>query len=162
MRVIAVDPGVTTGIVVAEVERGAVTDVLWFGQLACNRDVAWWLEERRVAKTVGKLFMRWGCTQIVMEDFLIRAGVDAVSNRDLLSPCRVGLAIVTALPKRFVARCAWQSPSDMSVMTDDRMKKLDLFQPGLPHVNDAMRHMVIFARRQVIGTNQAQVIGSGA
>ena len=29
-------------------------------------------------------------------------------------------------------------------VTDDKLKKMKLYQPGMPHLNDAMRHLVYY------------------
>lgn len=41
-----------------------------------------------------------------------------------------------------------QQPADvMSLVTDDRLRALDWYHPGMPHANDALRHLTYFLAR---------------
>lgn len=41
----------------------------------------------------------------------------------------------------------YQTPSQKSVITDERLRRWGLWTPGKTHKNDAMRHLLVFARK---------------
>lgn len=83
---------------------------------------------------------------LVIEDFQLRM---FNQDRETLSPSRLRLAIQTEELIHGVGRVPFlQQPSDaMSVATDDRLKRANLYFKGMPHATDAARHAVAFFRR---------------
>lgn len=87
-------------------------------------------------------------TDVVLEDFILRQGTQA---RNLLSPVRLsaGLAQEVLRSNRLIG-VTMQSASDAkSVVTDDRLRALGLWQVGQQHARDACRHLALFLRRLV-------------
>lgn len=82
---------------------------------------------------------------LVIEDFQLRT---QNMDRETLSPTRLRLAIETEEILHGVGRVPFlQQPSDaMTVATDDRLKRANLYFAGMPHANDAARHAVRFLR----------------
>ena len=87
-------------------------------------------------------------TDIVIEDFILRQGTKA---RNLLAPVRLTAGLVQeVLRSNRLIGVTMQSPSDAkSVVTDDRLRSLGLWQVGQVHARDACRHLALFLRRLV-------------
>lgn len=91
-----------------------------------------------------------GITDIVYEDFCLR---EKSTRRNLLSPVRVtahsqSLVFTRMMePPDPIPRIYLQTPADKAIITDERLNRWDLYQPGKPHANDAVRHMILFLRR---------------
>lgn len=69
------------------------------------------------------------------------------ADPDLLSPVRVSAAFDYAARSVPVPRVV-QSPSDAKqVVSDDRLKRLNLYKTGPEHPRDALRHCILLARK---------------
>lgn len=130
-----------------------------------------WIEvwQREAARrTRGKVQVH---SRIVMEDFILR---ERTKDRSLLAPVRMiamlefglyAFGSPTASPAQVSPEMAKlgtvgvtkQQPSDAkSVATDERLKRWGLWHAGSPHVRDAIRHMIIYLRRN----EQAMIDGT--
>lgn len=83
---------------------------------------------------------------LVIEDFILRT---RVSDREVLSPARLRLAIQTEEILHGSGRIAFlQQPSEaMRTATDDRLKRAGLYFAGMVHATDAARHAALLLRR---------------
>lgn len=78
------------------------------------------------------------------EDFVLR---QRTMDRSLLSPVRINAKLSYALHGSDIEFDDTQSSSDAkSTVTDDRLKRWGLYEPGRPHRNDAMRHLILWLR----------------
>lgn len=83
---------------------------------------------------------------VIVEDFILR---QRTQSRDLLSPVRIGARLADRLHVASMGEPIWQQPSDAkSIVTDKRMKAWDIWQPGQPHACDAIRHLLLWLRKQ--------------
>lgn len=93
---------------------------------------------------VGDLFA------IVMEDFVLRR---SEASRSLLAPVRVFSRfedrLHCAVEASGVALPYFkQSPSDAkNVVSDLRLRRWGVYEPGMEHARDAQRHGILFARK---------------
>lgn len=163
MKIMALDPGGTTGVAVAEVEAGdepvhvqmAETLAVW--QVACKgreEDGAWelWTSIQDHVPDV-----------VVTEDFRLYQGRTHTSDTDGLLPWAMisRLEMIWWLARRgefdldvWVPEVVYQMPGERMVITDARLKRWGLWrtekrQGGGPHAMDALRHLIVFARREV-------------
>lgn len=83
---------------------------------------------------------------LLIEDFQLRT---QNQDRETLSPSRLRLAIETEEILHGVGRVPFlQQPSDaMTVATNDRLKRANLYFAGMEHATDAARHAALFMRR---------------
>lgn len=149
MRVLAVDPGETTGWALwTDDESDAGEDDLVLG----NGWVTWGEEgpargsheENEVAK--GLIVALVDEDVIVVEDFILRPTGNA--RRSGLSPVRI-TARLEALAFSFDLDLTWvyqQASAAKGVVTDERLKGLGLWVRGAPHARDAIRHLVLYLR----------------
>lgn len=102
-------------------------------------------EVMQVRQTAG-LLDNFPEATLVIEDFQLRT---QSMDREALSPSRLRLAIETEEILHGVGRVPFlQQPSDaMTVATDDRLKRGNLYFAGMPHATDASRHAALFMRR---------------
>lgn len=96
-------------------------------------------------RQIAGLLDNFPAATLVIEDFTLRT---QVSDREVLSPARLRLAIEAEEMMHGVGRVPFlQQPSDaMSVATDDRLKRANLYFAGMPHATDAARHATKFLR----------------
>lgn len=142
VRVMAVDPGVTSGWVVGHVANGAVGGVVDLGQVVGPGWHGGWGCVAS-AKDLVAIGLGYGCKMWVIEDFVLHGGGHS-SERAGLEPVRVTSAMLVMLEDRGVV--CLSAVSGKSVITDDRLKRWGLWEPGKPHAMDAMRHLVLYAR----------------
>ena len=85
-------------------------------------------------------------TDLVIEDFILR---ERTKSRNLLAPVRLTAGLMQeALNWERLIGVTLQSASDAkSVVTDDRLRSLGLWQVGQVHARDACRHLALFLRR---------------
>lgn len=104
------------------------------------------LHERSAALTGGSVKQ---VTDLVIEDFVLRERTKA---RNLLAPVRLTAALVQeVLRDSKQMGITLQSPSDAkSVVTDDRLRALGLWQVGQVHARDACRHLALFLRKLTV------------
>jgi len=110
-----------------------------------------WIEvlmksEATRAATNGKV--NW-VTDLVIEDFILR---ERTKQRNLLSPVRLTAGLLQeCLNWDRLCGLTLQSSSDAkSVVTDERLKQLGLWQAGQQHARDACRHLALFLRKLTV------------
>lgn len=88
-------------------------------------------------------------TDLVIEDFILR---ERTKQRNLLAPVRLTAGLVQeVLRSDKLIGITLQSASDAkSVVTDERLKALGLWQVGQQHARDAIRHLALFLRRLTV------------
>lgn len=147
-------------------DAARLDDRVWSGQVPTIRGeyrgefVGHELGEALTAKRLAVLvrqFASWATNngfvdpiiEVVVEDFIIR---ERTKRRDLLSPVRITAGFATALEMNKDVVCQWetpQSPSNMKTsITDDRLKRMHLWQVGQPHARDALKHLVLHLRKR--------------
>ena len=174
LAIIGVDPGVTTGVAIATLQRkeiGSLTDVfVEMGQLSYGfsgngfdiiESASAEEGEAKVAAEIAKLVrtavLHGSRVVLVIEDFVVRR---FDSTREFLSPVRITARIQQELFNDTICQgvtVAMQSPSDAKqTCTDERMKKWGI-QPKTHkdrHGLDATRHCVLFIRKLMANPNQ--------
>nr|DAN50644.1 MAG TPA: hypothetical protein [Caudoviricetes sp.] len=175
LAIIGVDPGVTTGVAIATLQRkeiGSLADVfVEMGQLSYGfsgngfdiiESASAEEGEAKVAAEIAQLVrtavLHGSRVVLVIEDFVVRR---FDSSREFLSPVRITARIQQELFNDTICQgvtVAMQSPSDAKqTCTDERMKKWGI-QPKTHkdrHGLDAARHCVLFIRKLMANPNQA-------
>ena len=129
MRLLSIDPGDTTGYVIATVE-GKDIDVEEFGEVLYPKDV-----RELLVRCFSERF-----DVVVVEDFIIRKpliGDKVVANRI------VGAFEVLIPEDRFVL----QQPAEKQRVPDEVLETYDLHEFNSKHVTDAARHIVIWVQK---------------
>ena len=174
LAIIGVDPGVTTGVAIATLQRkeiGSLADVfVEMGQLSYGfsgngfdiiESASAEEGEAKVAAEIAQLVrtavLHGSRVVLVIEDFVVRR---FDSSREFLSPVRITARIQQELFNDTTCQgvtVAMQSPSDAKqTCTDERMKKWGI-QPKTHkdrHGLDAARHCVLFIRKLMANPNQ--------
>lgn len=174
LAIIGVDPGVTTGVAIATLQRkeiGSLADVfVEMGQLSYGfsgngfdiiESASAEEGEAKVATEIAQLVrtavLHGSRVVLVIEDFVVRR---FDSSREFLSPVRITARIQQELFNDTICQgvtVAMQSPSDAKqTCTDERMKKWGI-QPKTHkdrHGLDAARHCVLFIRKLMANPNQ--------
>jgi gp68 len=174
LAIIGVDPGVTTGVAIATLQRkeiGSLADVfVEMGQLSYGfsgngfdiiESASAEEGEAKVAAEIAQLVrtavLHGSRVVLVIEDFVVRR---FDSSREFLSPVRITARIQQELFNDTICQgvtVAMQSPSDAKqTCTDERMKKWGI-QPKTHkdrHGLDAARHCVLFIRKLMANPNQ--------
>lgn len=174
LAIIGVDPGVTTGVAIATLQRkeiGSLADVFMeMGQLSYGfsgngfdiiESASAEDGEAKVAAEIARLVrtavLHGSRVVLVIEDFVVRR---FDSSREFLSPVRITARIQQELFNDTICQgvtVAMQSPSDAKqTCTDERMKKWGI-QPKTHkdrHGLDAARHCVLFIRKLMANPNQ--------
>lgn len=174
LAIIGVDPGVTTGVAIATLQRkeiGSLTDVfVEMGQLSYGfsgngfdiiESASAEEGEAKVAAEIAQLVrtavLHGSRVVLVIEDFVVRR---FDSSREFLSPVRITARIQQELFNDTICQgvtVVMQSPSDAKqTCTDERMKKWGI-QPKTHkdrHGLDAARHCVLFIRKLMANPNQ--------
>lgn len=174
LAIIGVDPGVTTGVAIATLQRkeiGSLADVfVEMGQLSYGfsgngfdiiESASAEEGEAKVAAEIAQLVrtavLHGSRVVLVIEDFVVRR---FDSSREFLSPVRITARIQQELFNDAICQgvtVATQSPSDAKqTCTDERMKKWGI-QPKTHkdrHGLDAARHCVLFIRKLMANPNQ--------
>lgn len=95
---------------------------------------------------ISGLLDNWPRATLVIEDFILRPTVSTA--REVLSPARIRLAVEAQEVLHGEGRLPFlQMPSYMSTVPNDRLKRANLYVPGMPHATDAARHAAAFFRR---------------
>jgi hypothetical protein len=128
--ILSLDPGGTTGVAFfsfdeASVELNKVEQV----KDGLEGFIAWYLE------------LDTPVDVIVCESFTLRPGVHGVN----LSPTYI-IGALEALSRGKVI--VYQEAKLKPLCDDARLKKMGLFQSGLGHANDAVRHGIIYLRNK--------------
>lgn len=174
LAIIGVDPGVTTGVAIATLQRkevGSLADVfVEMGQLSYGfsgngfdiiESASAEEGEAKVAAEIAQLVrtavLHGSRVVLVIEDFVVRR---FDSSREFLSPVRITARIQQELFNDTICQgvtVAMQSPSDAKqTCTDERMKKWGI-QPKTHkdrHGLDAARHCVLFIRKLMANPNR--------
>lgn len=142
--VLAVDPGKSSGYAVFDGES------LYCGQIEG-------ISENETVDLLLDVLEEYGCGVVVLEDFILRS---SVKTRDLLSPVRINAAISYGLHSGGWVGVAveLQTATDAKgVLTDARLRRKGLWVPGKDHANDAIRHMLLYLRRQKISVRWERI-----
>jgi hypothetical protein len=131
MRILSLDPGGTTGYMIATVSPDSELNIERSGQIKNSLN--------------GFLDFHWDVLEdedinlVVCESFTLREGIYGAD----LSP----VYIIGALEALYPAiEIVYQEPKLKPLCDDDRLKKLGLHEPGKQHRNDAVRHAIIYLR----------------
>jgi len=96
-------------------------------------------------RQIAGLLDNYPTAALGIEDFTLRI---ANMDRETLSPARLRLAIETEEILHGEGRVPFlQNPDAMGMATDVRLKRANLYFPGMPHATDAARHALVFFRR---------------
>lgn len=131
MRVLSLDPGGTTGYAITTYDPTFPAEIERSGQIKNSLR--------------GFLDFHWDVLEseqfdfIICENFELREGIYGAD----LSPVYIIGALEALYP---TTQIVYQAPYQKPLVDDDRLKKLGLYEPGKPHRNDAVRHMVIYLR----------------
>jgi hypothetical protein len=140
--VLAIDPGVTTGLAFAK-----------FNQLQFYNAVPSVTAEMiDVEGMYRTLEMRMATVNlVVIEKFTITAATAKKSTAGSNTAIEL-IGIVKYIARKSKVRVDFQSPSDaMNFITDDKLKRLGLYTKGPDHARDATRHLLLAAvRHQLI------------
>ena len=173
LRVVAIDPGVTTGVVWCTVDAWKLRDegpaaALKGGQYSVGEYVAEsgdWQQEQYVTNTLRTLVVAQNPLYVVFEDFIMAPS--RVGGRDVVAPVRMTALLMGALAcsgKAGVGQSSWKggfafiSPSSAkSVCTNDRLHRWGLWHVGSDHIVDAMRVLVTWMRGYAEGMAKRSV-----
>lgn len=176
-RIMAIDPGMTTGIVSArlrdseirtghrgllsaqEADRLRATEIDG-GRIALRYDrdgePTGWLnkDEVRVAREIWKEIDAFKPDTIVAEDFVLYPNRRHPGNKEHLSPRALWAAIELQLSlsgwveERGCSVHRQMASEAKTIATDIRLKDWGLWVRGKPHARDAMRHLIVFLRKE--------------
>jgi len=119
---------------ITDADESSMAERVWSTLIMCGE-----MGARTSASAVPEI------TDLVLEDFILR---ERTNGRSLLSPVRLNSKF-----EDYVRREApdiqlhLQSPSDKSVITDERLKRWGLYMRGQQHARDAERHLVLWLRK---------------
>lgn len=154
--IVAIDPGVTTGVawsllgdlnqvcldLLTEGNRGDVVEVK-------ARDVPW--GELDAANTIVDIIeavdIKVGVARIVIEDFVLRR---FTMGKEGLAPVRVTAYLEAELDHRLHCLDLIEkqgASSALGVVTDDRLKRWGAWVKGKPHGRAASKHLITAIRR---------------
>lgn len=164
MKIASVDPGGRTGLVLLELDptktmvfnggrRTGAADRISSTVVieALKEDRLRWMnihgdEEVQARNLYGALKFH---DIVIIEDWQIPAKV-STRNRDSLSPVRIGfgLSLLLNMSPKFKGKIVWQQPTQMGVITDDRLRSWGLWLPGQENkdIRSAMKHLLIYLR----------------
>lgn len=130
-KILSLDPGGTTGYAIVEATDTGVS-LLEAGQIP--EDL--------------KGFIKWYDTRgrrdwdvVVCESFILRPSVKFPD----LSPVYI-IGALEALEAPWEKEITYQAPSSKPLCNDDTLKRLEFYQVGKGHANDAIRHAIIYLR----------------
>lgn len=148
--VIAIDPGQTTGIAWSDLE--SPEEILGVDEIRFKSS-KWWNDPATatVMKILGRV-RELECRTVIIEDnsaLVVSPGMRGRLKKSSLIPVRIEAMLSFALDQKWAdIDLVRQSPSDKTVMTDVILRKMGVFQKGRRHANDAIRHIIIWHRRQ--------------
>ena len=131
-RLLCLDPGGTTGVAVFEYSDNTEATLEYYDQVpgSLKGFIEWY--------KIYSSKLNWDV--VVCEDFTLRINVKFPD----LSPVYI-IGTYQALGSPIVKD--YQQPTQKPLCDDDRLKKLGLHKPGKGHANDAIRHGIIYLRR---------------
>lgn len=164
MKIASVDPGGRTGLVLLELDptktmvfvggrRSGKADRISSTVVieALKEDRLRWMnihgDEELQARNLYELLKFYDV--VIIEDFQLSAKVHT-RNSELLSPVRIGfgLSLLLNMSPKFKGKIVWQQPTQMGVITDDRLRSWGLWLPGERNkdIRSAMKHLLIYLR----------------
>jgi hypothetical protein len=165
MKLVAIDPGVTTGIASIELkswwkDMGEPHEVL--KKALDGSSVGWFaasdIKGTEFDQVTSMMAIIYGSFRfegpdaiasiVAVESFDLRERTKAKS---LLAPVRITARLQDRLQARDFKgefrNDGRHSPSSAkSIVTDERLREWGLWVPGSPHVRDAMRHLLVLMR----------------
>ena len=131
MKILALDPGGTTGAAIIEFgdDTEPVIEKRWQIADGLQGFISWYQDTTDF----------WD--MIVCESFVLRPGVHGVD----ITPAYV-IGALEALEGHLGV--IYQEPKVKPLCDDDRLKAMGFHKPGQPHANDAVRHAVIYLRNK--------------
>lgn len=152
-NIMSVDPGGTSGYAAIHIPSGPskrstherVLSAKECGHLRCE-EVKGGPTTQAIA--LMRLVEQLRCNTLLIESMYLDAPLTKrVKTMDILSPCKVGwglAALVThSLPH---VRILWRPPSEMSVITDERLHRWELWIPGKKDARAALKHLLVYLR----------------
>lgn len=147
VRVVAVDPGVITGIAVLWVDADTGKILHWAETMITFDEL---LQVFEIITLIREL-SNHGVVHTVIEDFVV---AEVNMSPDFLSPVRIGrqLEFAIFLMSRDslgepifgkVEPAVFQSRSRKADYSNERLKKLGFYTPGKDHRRDATRHALV-------------------
>ena len=120
--IIALDPGVTTGFAIHHYDDSIKTD-----QVKCSH------------RAFYDLLVQFDPSEIVFERFTYQR-----RDKVVLYPVEV-IGVIRLFAEQFEIPLYAQTPSSaMNLFTDEKIKKMGLWTPGLVHGMDALRHLLYY------------------
>lgn len=166
MKIGSVDPGGRTGLIKIETRQLVIIGGRGFGKadrsaLAVIKDAM--QHDRFIGCNIHgteleqaqELYRRLRAFDVVIiEDWQIPAKI-STRKHEALSPVRIGfgLALLLTMSPRFKGKIVWQQPTQMGVITDDRLRQWGLWLPGQENkdIRSAMKHLIIYLRSSAFG-----------
>lgn len=163
MTVMGIDPGETTGWAVCRMTLGKL-ELISHGQIS-EEDV--WMANfqnsskyalyRGQALTLMQVVTELEPQVVVIEDFVLRQFT--TMKAEGISPVRIGAMLEVWLHEimphnepPWKGKVEWQTPSQIGVMHNARMKEQmpEIYKAtaGFPHARDAVRHCEVYRRRR--------------
>lgn len=141
------DPGGTTGWCLVVVDKWALLKPDWkiLDHVEFWAAGEWTGVEQRQSHAAAELAQKWQANAVVVEDFILRT---MRGGRELLAPVRVTAGIEQELHPAGIHIIRQQPSLAMTTMTDIRLREQGLWLPGMPHANDATRHVFTWLRRK--------------
>lgn len=174
-KILGVDPGETTGWAVCKFEikqtRRPLSEgdgisklqVLAAGQLNGHDLISDGLDmtmpgagnyshHRAIVMALMQILAENKCNAIVIEDFVLRQFTTmdraGIGPHGIINMLEVWLYDIMMPAGEWQGDVVYQTPSQAKgVMNDQRMKALQLWQVGLPHATDAVRHCEVYRRK---------------
>lgn len=156
IRVVAFDPGGTTGWSIMETTLGALDDntipvheILtgwWHGQIVCNDEKIDNYEQVAIDAMAELITAQAAADDfaVVMESYQIRS---KRTDAETISPIRF-IAGVEQYVWDMCRYMAKQGPSEKTGVTDDRLEAWGLYlRDGQQHARDADRHALLFLKK---------------
>lgn len=131
MRVLAVDPGGTTGF------------TFWQGSDSpTDAEFRTWMDDdpHRVCDTVYDMLYA-GLDAVVCENFVIGAGTIKKSRKGSNTAIEI-IGALRWLTTRWRCPYALQMPGDVTYIDDAKLKRMGWYTPGPDHARSSTRHLV--------------------
>jgi len=130
---ISLDPGGTTGVSIIGYDTDSVYLVNTYQVANGLEGFVHWVKEVGLEQF----------DEIVCENFTLRPGVHGAD----ITPAYVIGALEAIV--HGVKKVTYQQPAQKKLCGDDKLKRMEMHQPGKPHANDATRHGIIYLRNKI-------------
>jgi len=130
---ISLDPGGTTGVSIIGYDTDSVYLVNTYQVSNGLEGFVHWVKEVGLEQF----------DEIVCENFTLRPGVHGAD----ITPAYVIGALEAIV--HGVKKVTYQQPAQKKLCGDDKLKRMEMHQPGKPHANDATRHGIIYLRNKI-------------